>query len=89
MKRYLDNKKFRIIFAGNEIKEEYRIVKVMGKHDYSYPETYSMGIYDAEYIDTYNQHGKIVQVEESVFKPLLEKHTIGYDVTFGLPTKRN
>ena len=36
LKRYLDKKKFRIIFAGSEIKEEYSIVEVRGKCDYSY-----------------------------------------------------
>lgn len=89
LRSHLDDKKLRIIFAGSEIKEEYSIVEVYGKSDYSYPETHTYGIYDTEHTSTHNRHGKIVRVEDSILKPLLEKHVIGYDVAFSLPTKRN
>lgn len=89
LKRYLNNKKLRIIFAGTEIKEEYNIVEVQGKYSYSYPEKHLCGIYDTEYTYAHNRHGRVVQAEETIFKPLLEKYAMGYDVTFDLPTKRN
>lgn len=89
LKRHLDNKKLRIIFAGNEINEEYNIVEVHGKCNYSFPETHTRGLYDTEYTNTYNQHGKVVQAQDGIFKTLLEKHAVGYDVAFSLPTKRN
>lgn len=89
LKNYLNNKKLRIIFAGTEIKEEYNIVKVQGKYKYSYPEIYSFGIYDRECAYTHNRHGRVVQAEETIFKLLLEKYAMGYDVTFDFPTKRN
>ena len=89
LKSHLNKNKLRIIFAGSDLKEEYNIVEVRGKGEYSYPETHYWRLYETEHASTYDQHGKILCVEDTILKSLLEKHAIGYDVAFDLPTKRN